>query len=76
MIMQEPKVPNIEQFWSIEAVGTEATTFPDLTFLQQYQQTSISQTSEGIYITSSHGRLTNLTSLLILPLAREELLPY
>lgn len=48
--MQEPKVPNIEQFWSIEAVGTEASTSPDLTSLQQYQQTSISQTSEGIYI--------------------------
>ena len=50
MITQEPKVPNIEQFWSIEAVETEATTSPNLTFLQQYQQTSISQTSEGIYI--------------------------
>ncbi|XP_065911263.1 uncharacterized protein [Dysidea avara] len=50
MTTQELKVPNIEQFWSIEAVGTEANTSPDLTFLQQYQESSISQTSEGIYI--------------------------
>ena len=51
MTIEELKLPNIEQFWSIEAVGTETDTpSQDLTFLQCYQQSSISQTSEGIYV--------------------------
>ena len=51
MTIKELKLPNIEQFWSIEAVGTETDTpSQNLTFLQCYQQSSISQTSEGIYV--------------------------
>jgi len=46
----EPGKPDIERFWSIEAVETETSTSPDLTYLQCYQQSCILQTSEGIYI--------------------------
>ena len=51
MITDEPREPDIERLWSIEAVGTETDTpSPDLTFLQYYQQSCISQTSEGVYV--------------------------
>jgi len=51
MIADEPKEPDIERFWSIEAVGTETNTpTSDLTFLQCYQQSCVSQNSDGIYV--------------------------
>ena len=51
MITDEPKEPHIERFWSVKAVGMENNApSSDLTFLQHYQQSCISQTSEGIYV--------------------------
>ena len=48
---QESKVPDLGKFWSVKAVGTVIDTqSPDLTFLQSYQQSSITQTPEGIYV--------------------------
>jgi len=42
--------PNLEYFWSLEAIGTGNTRkFPDSTLLQSYQETSITRTSEGFY---------------------------
>lgn len=45
---QELNVPNLEKFWSVEAVEMVTDTqSPDLTFLQSYQQSSITQSPEG-----------------------------
>ena len=47
MYTEEASLPNMEKFWSVEAIGTETVVqSPDLTFLQSYQQSSISQSSE------------------------------
>ena len=46
-----PEEPNLENFWSIESVGTNVNTPPvDTTFIHTYQQSSITQTPEGVYI--------------------------
>ena len=51
MATQVSKVPNLENFWSVEAVGTVTDTYsPDMTFLQSYQQSSITQTPQGAYV--------------------------
>jgi len=51
VITNEPKEADLEHFWSIEAIGTEtSTTSPDINFLHLYQQFSISQNSEGVYV--------------------------
>ncbi|XP_065896035.1 uncharacterized protein [Dysidea avara] len=48
---EDTKLQNLDNFWSVEAVGTDAqTSSPDLTFLRYYQQSSITQTPEGIYM--------------------------
>ena len=73
MTIKELKLPNIEQFWSIEAVGTETDTpSQNLTFLQCYQQSSISQTSEGIYVARFPWKEINRVFSPISPHAREE----
>ena len=47
----KPGKPNVEQFWSMEAIGTRVhEEESDSTFLQTYQNTCISQTPEGTYI--------------------------
>ena len=46
-----PEEPNLEKFWSVESIGTNAhTSSTDLSFLRTYQQSAITQTPEGIYI--------------------------
>lgn len=53
MSSEEPLLPNLEKFWSVEGIGTDTVTrSPDLTFLQSYpyQESAISRTSEGIYV--------------------------
>ena len=46
-----PEEPNLEKFWSVESIGTNAhTTSTDLFFLRTYQQSAITQTPEGVYI--------------------------
>ena len=53
---QWPPINQMKHFWSIEVVGTEtSTTSPDMTFLQTNQQSSISQTSDGVYVASFLG---------------------
>ena len=47
----EQSLPNLEKFWSVEGIGTDKVTqFLDLTFLQSYQESAISQTNEGTYV--------------------------
>ena len=47
----ELPLPNLEKFWSVEGIGTDTVTkSPDLTFLQSYQESAISRTSEGTYV--------------------------
>ena len=72
----EPPLPNMEKFWSVEGIGTDTVTkSPDLTFLQSYQESAISRTSEGTYVAKfPHGRWTNQISHPTLPPAKEELL--
>ena len=42
---------SLEKFWSIESIGTSAhNTSTDLSFLRAYQQSSITQTPEGVYM--------------------------
>ena len=49
--IDEPKSPDLHNFWSVEAVGTDANSKSmDSVFLQSYQQSSITQTPEGPYI--------------------------
>jgi len=51
MFTEEPAVPNLEKFWSVEAIGTETVVkSSDLMFLQSYQQSFITQTAKGTYI--------------------------
>ena len=46
-----PEEPNLENFWSIESVGTDTTKQAvNSTFLHAYQQSSITQTPEGMYV--------------------------
>ncbi|XP_065889733.1 uncharacterized protein [Dysidea avara] len=46
-----PEEPNLEKFWSVESIGTNAhTSSTDLSFLRTYQQFAITQTPEGVYI--------------------------
>jgi len=44
----DPSPPNLEDFWPLEAIGTGNTRC--LTFLQAYQESSITRTSEGVYV--------------------------
>ena len=47
----EQSLPNLEKFWSVEGIGTDKVTQSrDLTFLQSYQESAISQTNEGTYV--------------------------
>ena len=47
----ELPLPNLEKFWSVEGIGTDTVTKSlDLTFLQSYQESAISRTSEGTYV--------------------------
>ena len=51
MPTSEPPLPNLDKFWSVEGIGTATVTkSPDLTFLQSYQESAISRTSEGTYV--------------------------
>ena len=51
MTIDELKSPDLQNFWSVEAVGTNANLKSmDSAFLQSYQQSSITQTPEGPYI--------------------------
>ena len=51
MSSKEPLLPNLEKFWSVEGIGTDTVIrSPDLIFLQSYQESAISRTSEGIYV--------------------------
>ena len=46
-----PEEPNLENFWTVESVGTNVNVSSvDFTFLRAYQQSSITQTPEGEYI--------------------------
>ena len=46
-----PEELNLENFWSIESVGTKVNmTSIDSTFLRTYQQSSITRAPEGMYI--------------------------
>ena len=46
-----PEEPNLENFWTVESVGTNINVpSVDLTFLHAYQQSSITQAPEGQYI--------------------------
>ena len=48
---EEPSLPNLEKFWSVEAIGTDtSTTSSDSAFLKFYQDSAISRTSEGTYV--------------------------
>ena len=48
--LTKPEEPNLEQFWSIKGIGTNLREEGiDLTFLQAYQNSCISQTPEGTY---------------------------
>ena len=51
MRTSELSVPNLEKFWSIKVIDTDTVTrSPDLTFLQSYQESAISCTTEGTYV--------------------------
>ena len=45
-----PKEPDLEQFWSIEAIGTTVNKSPDQSFLKTYQETCIHQSPTGMYV--------------------------
>ena len=48
---EEPLLPNLEKFWSVKGIGTDAVTrSADLAFLKSYQKSAISRTSEGTYV--------------------------
>jgi len=43
---------NLEVIWSLEAIGTgNVGKFLDFKFLQAYQESSITRTSKGVYVT-------------------------
>ena len=49
--MTKPEEPDIQQFWSMEAIGTSVPEEQtNSTFLQTYLNTCISQAPEGTYI--------------------------
>ena len=51
MTIDKLKSPDLHNFWSVEAVGTDANLKSiDSVFLQSYQHSSITQTPEGPYI--------------------------
>ena len=51
MTIDKLKSPDLQNFWSVDAVGTDANLKSmDSAFLQSYQQSSITQTPEGPYI--------------------------
>jgi len=46
-----PEEPNFEKFWSIESIGIIPNqTSTELSFLRNYQRSSITQTPEGVYM--------------------------
>ena len=51
MPSEDPLLPNLEKFWSVEGVGTDnVAKSADLTFLKSYQESAISRTNEGTYV--------------------------
>ena len=45
-----PKEPDLEQFWSVEAIGTTVNKSSDPSFLKTYQETCIHQSPTGMYV--------------------------
>ena len=45
-----PKEPDLEQFWSIEAIGTTVNKSSDPSFLKMHQETCIHQSPTGMYV--------------------------
>ena len=46
----QPEQPNLETFWSVERIGTTAhTSCLDLTFLHNYQQSSITRSNDDMF---------------------------
>ena len=45
-----PKEPDLEQFWSIEAIGTSVNKSSDPSFLKKYQENCIHQSPTGMYV--------------------------
>ena len=45
-----PKEPDLEQFWSIEAIGTTVNKSSDPSFLKTYQETCIHQSPTEMYV--------------------------
>ena len=45
-----PHEPDLEQFWSIEAIGTTVNKSTDPSFLKTYQETCIHQSPAGMYV--------------------------
>ena len=51
MPSEDPLLPNLEKFWSVEGIGTDnVAKSVDLTFLKSYQELAISCTNEGTYV--------------------------
>jgi len=44
------KEPDLEQFWSIEAISTTVNKSPDQSFLKTYQETCIHQSPTGMWV--------------------------
>ena len=69
-----PEVPNVENSRSIKSVGTDTIKQTvDSTFLHTYQQSSITQAPEVMYIAKFHGKRINLSYPQTLLFARNEL---
>ena len=45
-----PHEPDLEQFWSVEAIGTTVNKSSDSSFLKTYQETCINQSPAGMYV--------------------------
>jgi len=60
-----PTEPDLEQFWSIEAVGTTVDNSSHPSFLKTYQETCIHQLPTGVYVAKFFGRKPNLAYLQI-----------
>ncbi|XP_065886666.1 uncharacterized protein [Dysidea avara] len=45
-----PEAPDLEQFWSVEAIGTTSDKSSDSSFLQTYQDTCVYQSPTGMYV--------------------------
>ena len=57
MSIYELKSPDLQNFWSVQAVGTDVNLKSmDSAFLQSYQQSSINQTPEAHTSQDSHGK--------------------